>query len=519
MNISAGIFSGAGTVRALGGPGGTDTNAGVEPGGGGGGGRVAIDVTGSGNLCSVVVSTAGGPSGGGTSSAGGGGTYSSTMTLAAPALAASNATTSSLDWSWTASYGAAQYQLFSATGASGASPMSPALSAATLNYSLTGLSPNTTYTLYVRASACGAQTDSGSVAAPTAAAVPVAAAVPLLPGSDEFSLGAAWSGNGNPVDVTSYTVVASTEASFPNSDAGNVSLTTAPAGASPSALLTGLYPNTTYFLFVQAVNHAGAGTAYAALGSTATLARPPSLLPSSYLTVGFSSAAVRWGARPLSPPDASSKTCEGYLVEASTTDFGALSPGGVTLSSRTYAASESTLTVAGLSYGTTWYFRVASLNWNGAPDYVSLEPLNLQLSPSTLSLSFGTLDAAAGRYTIATSSLEIVNTGSVPVTLTLWASTATVSTDPWTLATSSGIDTAVLQAVWNASPPALSDFRTPLLPSTTAAGGFGGAFAGDENAVSVPVGGKRTLWFLLWLPTSTSPGTQLIQVGTGAVYP
>ncbi|MBI3563891.1 MAG: hypothetical protein HY079_01685, partial [Elusimicrobia bacterium] len=519
VNISAAVFSGAGIVRALGGSGGTDTNLGTQPGGGGGGGRVALDVTQSGNLCTVVVSTAGGPSGGGTSTAGAGGTYSSTTTLAAPVLTASNPTTSSLDWAWTASYGATQYQLFSTTGASGASPMSPPLGAATLNYTLSGLTPNTTYSLYARASACGALTDSSAAAAPTAAAVPVAAAPPLLPGNDEFSLGAAWTGNGNPVDVTSYTVVASPSTPYPNADQGNVSLTTAPAGASLSALLTGLYPNTTYFLFVAAVNHAGAATSYAALGSTSTLARAPTLLPSSYLTVGFSSAAVRWGARPLSPPDASSKTCEGYLLEASSTNFGAASPGGVTLSSLAYSAAASTLTITGLSYGTTWYFRVASLNWAGAPNYVSLEPLNLDLSPSIFNLSFGTLDAAASRYTIATSSLEIVNTGSLPVTLAMWASTTTAANEPWTLATSSGIETAVLQAVWNASPPTLSDFKTPLLPSTTTAGGFGGPFAGDQSGVSIPVGGKRTLWFLLWLPTSTVPGPQTIQVGTGAVYP
>ncbi|MEK7384003.1 MAG: fibronectin type III domain-containing protein, partial [Elusimicrobiota bacterium] len=86
------------------------------------------------------------------------------------------------------------------------------------------------------------------------------------------SMSVAWSANGNPVDVTTYTVVLSTGVSYPNSYSGNVSLSTAPVGAFPMATVSGLVGNTTYFLFVNAVNLNGIPTAYTALGSTATLA-------------------------------------------------------------------------------------------------------------------------------------------------------------------------------------------------------------------------------------------------------
>lgn len=515
VNLSAAVFSGAGSVSAVGGSGGTDADGVDDPGGGGAGGIVSISISQSGAACGVSVSTAGGASGGGTSGAGGGGLYSSTTTLAAPVLSASNATTSSLDWSWTASLGAASYQLFSSTGASGASPMSPGLGAGVLTYTTSGLSPNTTYSLYARAAACGSQTDSAVVAAPTAAAAPAAAAAPIV-SVDQFSVVAAWDGSGNPVSVTTYSVVATTETFYPNSDDGNVVLTTAPAGSSLSAEISGLFPNTTYTLFVQAVNHAGAGTSFATLGSTATLARAPSAIDPNYLFVGLSSITARWAARPSSP---SSSTCEGYVLEASTTNFGALSPGGNLLSTRTYAVSESTLSLAGIDHDTTWYFRVASVNPSGARNYTTLTAVNIDMTPSTMTLTFGSMNPSVSRFAIAASSVEIVNTGSWPITIALWGSTATPNS-PWSLGVSSGIETPVLEAVWNSAPPSPSDFATAITVDTTTSGGSGGPFAGDENAVTIPVGSKRTLWFMLWLPTSSAGSLhQALDVGLDAVYP
>ncbi|MBI5594490.1 MAG: hypothetical protein HY928_00220, partial [Elusimicrobia bacterium] len=113
-----------------------------------------------------------------------------------------------------------------------------------------------------------------------------------------------------------------------------------------------LSENTTYYLRAAALNHNGVPGPFTALGSTLTLLGSPTLITPPFLAVFETSATARWAAKPGG----------GYRVDASSTDFGALTPGGTTRSSQTFVASASTLTVSALDADTTYYFRLAALN-------------------------------------------------------------------------------------------------------------------------------------------------------------
>ncbi|PIR17718.1 MAG: hypothetical protein COV48_08350, partial [Elusimicrobia bacterium CG11_big_fil_rev_8_21_14_0_20_64_6] len=129
-----------------------------------------------------------------------------------------------------------------------------------------------------------------------------------------------------------------------------------------STQLDGLLPNTTYFNRVGAVWDSGA-TNYASILTTATLANPPS--GAAVAAVMITSITASWSAHPSSPPDASSKTAEGYVFEASANgDFS-----GVVFSSRSLGLGQTSLTVTGLDLNTTYYLRAGALNWQSATSY------------------------------------------------------------------------------------------------------------------------------------------------------
>ncbi|MBI4423369.1 MAG: right-handed parallel beta-helix repeat-containing protein, partial [Elusimicrobia bacterium] len=99
------------------------------------------------------------------------------------------------------------------------------------------------------------------------------------------------------------------------------------------------------------------------LGADSTLATRVSAAQLAGLS--FRSARLNWQPLPASP---SSATAEGYLVQVSTaSDFSM-----AVISSATADISLSTLSVAGLSAQTTYYFRVGALNWQGAANFVTL---------------------------------------------------------------------------------------------------------------------------------------------------
>ena len=328
------------------------------------------------------------------------------------------------------------------------------------------------------------------------------------------ALGALAQGTSYYVRIASYT----TPDTF-NFPGASLWFSTGPTGTSPGAAVSSvtinLVPNTTFFATAFVLDADGNLSFMSNMSTMTTLANPPNTLASTYLFVFPTSATLNWQAL---RPNTASATAEGYSLEASSTNFGALLPGGVVLTSVTANVLASTLTVANLDLGTTWYFRVGSLNYVGAPNYTTLQRLNFQIFPSSSGLSFGLIDPQLYSSTVSISSVVVANVGNLPVTLQLFAGTTTAGGSPWTLGSSVGLEQVLLQGQFNSAAPTSGSFSTALLSSTQTA--TASAFAGNQTAVQIPPGQTRTLWFQFWLPTSTIALTkQTLQVNVLGIFP
>ncbi|MFI5361937.1 MAG: right-handed parallel beta-helix repeat-containing protein [Elusimicrobiota bacterium] len=222
-----------------------------------------------------------------------------------------------------------------------------------------GLLSNTTYTLVASAIWGDYVSSSGVTLTTVTLAYPPASAVSTFAFVAESSMSVSWSPVGNPLGVTTYTVVLSTSPNYPNAFADTTApYSTAPAGTLPTATLTGLVPNTTYFAFASAVNWAGVATAYAPLGSTSTYANAPATAVTTFTPVTMSSFSVLWSANfnPLAITT--------YTVELSTApDFNAWA------SSFTYSTAPVAgpcYTFTGLSAFTTYYLQIEAISNDGS---------------------------------------------------------------------------------------------------------------------------------------------------------
>ncbi len=304
-----------------------------------------------------------------------------------------------------------------------------------------------------------------------------------------------------------YVLQASTAANF----TGTVYSSATSNAALGTLTVSGLWANTTYFFQLASLNWNSIPSYAVWGGSTATLASPPTRLASDYIAVYYTSATLQWAALPLSP---SSRTCEGYLLIASTVpDFS-----GTIISSATSNPALSTLTISGLNLANTYYFQVGSLNPDSVWNPVSLTQLSMQLSQSTAALSLGALDPNVYLSTISISSFVVTNQGSLPVTIVVWASTMTQPSSPWSLGQAPDVEMVLLQGLWSPTMPASGQFNTAITNSVTTSTAL--SYAGNQTGVSVPPGQSRTMWFQFWRPTTTvTNAKQAIQISAQAIYP
>lgn len=122
--------------------------------------------------------------------------------------------------------------------------------------------------------------------------------------------------------------------------------------------------NTLHYLRVRALslNAPTPDGPWTSIGSASTLANPPSAAGAPFPLVGIASVTVAWTPLPLAPQTAA---CQGYRAELS------LSPGFTTiLQSSAVAPGAATANFSGLSYGTVYHARVASLDQEGNPNYL-----------------------------------------------------------------------------------------------------------------------------------------------------
>ncbi len=213
-----------------------------------------------------------------------------------------------------------------------------------------GLSADSTYYFQV-----AGLNKSGTVTAYTAVeATSTWANVPAIAGFtniDESSMQVNWTANGNRDPGTLYRVLTSTA---PNP-------VSPPAGAVVSSSDTyntflstsGLRADTTYYFSVAAINNGGRITSYVTSPGTATWANVPVF--NNFTNISASAVRFNWSVNG-NPPSITL-----YRVLASTAPDPSAPGGAVVTTSNTY---NTYLSSSGLSANTTYYFRVAAVNWN-----------------------------------------------------------------------------------------------------------------------------------------------------------
>lgn len=267
---------------------------------------------------------------------------------------ATAAAASTLDFAWTLDSPATEVPVaaLSADAAFTSLVSSEALAAGTQAAHYAGLTPNTTYWFKVKISTVPDHAYSAAVSTWTTVASPASAALgPAATGSMLVS----WSAAGNPPD-TVYSLEFSS-AGFP----APVTLTTA-----ASVSFGNLPANTIYQARVAAIDRGGRYSAFSTSAQRATLALAPTPAGTPLVEVFTTSATLAWIPRPAAPED---QSCYGYRLAA----YSSATYSVAYASSATADVSLSSLTIRGLVPGVTFYFRVASLNPDGAENWLVLD--------------------------------------------------------------------------------------------------------------------------------------------------
>ncbi|TPW21454.1 MAG: hypothetical protein FD126_674, partial [Elusimicrobia bacterium] len=204
----------------------------------------------------------------------------------------------------------------------------------------TGLSPNTTYYLRVKALGHGGAESAYSVASASAtdSNAPVTAAVSAVTPTTA-QLG--WGTNSNPAG-TLFTAQIAEQAAF-------TSVLASSATFNAAATFSGLTPNATYYLRVRAHGHGGSSSAYGVASASATEANPPT--NAEVQTVGNTGLRLLWEAN-VNP---GGTRYEAHIATGS--DFT-----GTVTSSRTFGMFA---TYNGLTANTSYYLRVRALGFGG----------------------------------------------------------------------------------------------------------------------------------------------------------
>jgi len=155
--------------------------------------------------------------------------------------------------------------------------------------------------------------------------------------------------------------------------AGDVMSAAAYTMAQNTLAVNGLDANTTYYFRTSSLNLNYAPN-YTPRLSSITLASPPT---ANLTTIIPEAETITVFLLPL-PASPQRSTCEGYLLEASSTAFGGT---GVLVSSSTTDPQAGVLVLSGLKMNTPYNLRLATLNWAGAPNYSALDVTRTLLPP------------------------------------------------------------------------------------------------------------------------------------------
>jgi hypothetical protein len=222
----------------------------------------------------------------------------------------------------------------------------------------TGLDANTTYFLYVQAIGHNGSSTPFTALGATVTLVndPVVAVGDAFSGRSTASVVGYWGANGNSAG-TRYRAVLSTAASYSEGAAWNV-VTTTDCYGTPAAPFNGLFADTTWYLYVSALNRAGTPTPYLAAGTTVTFSTAPTGVVPPFSLVGASSMTASWSANGSGPGTRYD------AVLSSSALFTVTDAGNVSVSTRPEGAPSAEFTP--LSPNTTWYLHVRTFARDGS---------------------------------------------------------------------------------------------------------------------------------------------------------
>lgn len=361
---------------------------------------------------------------------------------------------------WALVYGSTGYVLLAALNTTNPPPVIE--SARTVNGetnttgTLPGLTPNTTYSFFVKAAGPGVP-DTAYYMFQTSATATNEPTSPAAAGVTNGSANLSWNANSNP-GGTLYTAEAALTSGFTAIAASSTTLNTA-------ATLPGLNPNTTYFMRVKAVSHGGTSSSYSTTVSSATDPNTPASLVAT--ADSNSQVTLSWGAN--SNPGGTL-----YLAEAAAdSGFSAI------------AASSSTRNTSGaltgLSGNTTYYLRVKAVGHNGSSSAYSVTastitgpntpgtPVAAGVTNASVSVSWGLNGNPAGTQFTAQAAADsgFTAVAASSTTLNTSATLPALSANTTYFVRVKAIGSAGTPSAYSASVSTATDANAPVTPVAT----------------------------------------------------
>ena len=247
--------------------------------------------------------------------------------------------------------------------------------------SVTGLTNGTSYSFRVAAINSSATGSYSATASATPALVPPGQPTSLVATSGNGRATLSWVAPSSVGDsaISGYRIEYST-----NGGGSWLTLNSNTWSTSTSQSVTGLTNGTSYSFRVAAINSSATGS-YSASATAVPVAVPPGQPTSLVATSGNGQVSLSW----VAPSSVGDSAISGYRIEYSSNGGGSWS----TYDSNTWSTSR-TRTVAWLTNGTSYSFRVAAINSSATGSYsasataVPKDP-NLPAAPSTLTASPG----------------------------------------------------------------------------------------------------------------------------------